>query len=303
VSARVRVGISGWRYPPWRGVFYPPGLRQDDELSFASRVFPSIELNGSFYSLQLPESYRQWHEVTPRDFVFAVKGGRFITHMKRLRNVRVALANFFASGLLCLGEKLGPVLWQLPPQLAFDRPLLERFFELLPRDLREAEQLARGHDARLAGRAALEAPLENRPIRHALEVRHPSFLDERYVELLGAYGVASCVADTAGLYPVIDRVTAPLVYVRLHGDEELYVSGYPDATLTRWAERVRGWSSQVDDVYVFFDNDVKVRAPFDALNLRRLLVGLPTVPPPASLARVTERPRSDWLAWRKPRSG
>src|SRR5689334_22429998 len=111
-APQVRVGISGWRYPTWRGLFYPPGLRQKDELSFASRVFPSIELNGSFYSLQRPTTYQDWYSATPRDFVFAVKGSRFITHMKRLRNARTALANFFASGLLCLGEKLGPLLWQ-----------------------------------------------------------------------------------------------------------------------------------------------------------------------------------------------
>jgi uncharacterized protein YecE (DUF72 family) len=295
---RARIGISGWNYPPWRKVFYPQGLRQADELAFASRTFPTIELNGSFYSLQRPSSYRAWYSAVPDDFVFAVKGGRFITHMKRLRDVEAPLANFFASGLLCLREKLGPVLWQLPPQTRFDPDVLRQFFELLPRTIRETERLARKHDERLRGRAAVHAEQDDRPLWHTLEVRHESFRDPRYVDLLREYGVASCVADSAGLYPLIDELTADFAYARLHGAKKLYVSGYAVRDLKPWAARVRRWQARGRPVFVYFDNDVKVRAPFDALNLTRLLAGTAPQKPPRSLASVTEQPRSSWSAWR-----
>lgn len=298
---RVRIGISGFNYPPWRGVFYPRGLRQADELAFAARQFPSIELNGSFYSLQRPASYRAWYTATPDDFVFAVKGGRFITHMKRLRNVETALANFFASGLLCLGEKLGPILWQLPPNLRFDADVLAAFFEQLPRTTRDVERLARRHDARLQGRVALEA-LVDEPVRHVLEVRHPSFEVPRFEELLRQYRIASCVADSAGLYPMLDVATSDFAYARLHGAKQLYVSGYSPRDLAPWAERVRGWAKR-GDVFVYFDNDVKVRAPFDAQNLARLMRGETPKRPPRAVATVTEEPRTEWLAWRAGRMG
>lgn len=295
--AAVRVGISGWTYAPWRGVFYPAGLRQADELGYASQRFSTIEINGSFYSLMRPTSYAAWQRATPTDFVFAVKGGRYITHFKRLRDSRTALANFFASGLLALGDKLGPVLWQLPPQLRFDPDQLERFLELLPSDLRGVERLAREHDQRLAGRALVEARSANRPVRHAFEVRHESFLDQRFTTLLRRYGVAVCVADAAGLYPLIEEVTADFVYVRLHGAERLYVSGYGRAELASWATKIRAWRRRKRDVFVYFDNDVKVRAPFDALNLARLLDGLEFVEPPPVLEQVAEEPRSGWTGW------
>lgn len=298
---RVRIGISGFSYPPWRGVFYPPGLRQSDELAFAAAAFPSIELNGSFYSLQRPESYRAWYAATPDDFVFAVKGGRFVTHMKRLRNAETALANFFASGLLCLGQKLGPILWQLPPSLRFDADVVATFFELLPKTTRELERLARRHDARLNGRAALEALVEA-PVRHALEVRHPSFEHPRFEELLREHGIASCVADSAGLYPMIDVATADFSYARLHGKKQLYVSGYSPGDLAAWTARVQRWA-RCGDVFVYFDNDVKVRAPFDAQNLARLLRGETPKRPPRTTAKVTEQPRTEWPAWRLGRRG
>jgi uncharacterized protein YecE (DUF72 family) len=293
---KVRIGISGWSYAPWRGVFYPPKLRQADELHFASRAFSSIEINGSFYSLMRPENYDAWRAATPRDFVFAVKGGRFITHMKRLLGVESALANFFASGVLRLGNKLGPLLWQLPPSLAFDEARLRAFFELLPRSSREAEQLARRHDARLNGRSALDFMGRPQRLRHTLEVRHPSFLDARYFDLLREYGIASTVADTAGKFPLIEEVTSNFAYVRLHGEKQLYVSGYSAADLAPWATRVRKWR-QRGDVFVYFDNDVKVRAPFDARNLARLVDGEPALDLPETLAAVTEEPRTVWPAF------
>ena len=284
------VGISGWRYAGWRGVFYPTGLRQADELSYAARKVGSIEINGSFYSLQRPELYARWHAETPERFVFAVKGGRFITHMKKLRNVETALANFFASGVLRLEEKLGPFLWQFPETLGFDERF-ERFFQMLPRDTNEASRLARRHDARLSGRAAIRTK-ERRALRHAIEIRSPSFLTEEFVRLLRRFDIALVVADTAGRWPYVEDVTADFVYVRLHGDEKLYESGYSRAALARWTRRIRAWSEGREpndahrisneappprnsrDVYVYFDNDIKVHAPFDAIELARRL-GVP----------------------------
>lgn len=271
----VRIGISGWRYRPWRGVFYPPGLPQRRELEYASRRLRTVELNGSFYSLQRPESYLAWAAAVPADFLFAVKGGRFITHMKRLRDVAAPLANFFASGPLALGPLLGPVLWQLPERLGFEPEVVEAFLARLPRSTAEAAALAEQHDERLDGRAWTTTDLD-RPLRHALEVRHPGFVDPRFTALARAYGVAVVVADTAGKWPLLLEPTAPLVYVRLHGDTELYVSGYDPPALTLWADRIRRWADEGHDVVVYFDNDVKVRAPFDAMALADLLgVGPP----------------------------
>ena len=286
--AEVRIGISGWTYPAWRGRFYPKGLAQRCELEYVAQAMRSVEINGSFYSLQRPSSYESWRDRTPGGFVFAVKGGRFITHMKKLAGVETPLANFFASGVLALGPKLGPVLWQLPPVLRFDPDRLSAFFDLLPRTTYEAARLARGHDQRLEGRALTEADAD-RPIRHALEVRHASYCTAEFVELLRAHDVALVVADTAGLWPDLEDVTSDFVYVRLHGADELYVSGYTDSALDEWAGKIRCWSAGESptgehtvaapapkvpggrDVFVYFDNDAKVHAPFDALALAERL--------------------------------
>lgn len=280
----VRIGISGWRYSGWRGTFYPQGLPQKRELSYAAERFRTIELNGSFYSLQRPEYYAAWYADVPRGFVFSIKGSRYITHMRRLRDADTPLANFFASGLFELKEKLGPILWQLPPTLAFDAERLERFFALLPRTAEQAEALARRHDARVAGRASLNAPPKAK-FRHALEVRHHSFATPELVDLLRRQRIALVVADTAGKWPLLEDVTADFVYVRLHGDKKIYESGYTEDALERWAERARAWrdGSQASDaktvkpgppprrarrdVFIYFDNDIKVCAPFDAAKL------------------------------------
>jgi uncharacterized protein YecE (DUF72 family) len=265
----IRIGISGWRYGPWRGVFYPGDLAQRRELEYASRAFSSIEINGSFYSLQRPECYEAWYRETPPGFVFGLKGSRYITHMLKLRNAEKPLANFFASGLLALREKLGPVLWQFPPTFGYDAARMEHFFSLLPRNTAEALSLARRRDARMKGRARLAIDAKRR-LRHAVEIRHPSFVDPSFYRLLRRHGIALVVADTAGKWPFLEEVTADFVYVRLHGDKKIYVSGYTDAALGVWARRMRAWSKH-GDVYCYFDNDAKVRAPVDALNLMRKL--------------------------------
>jgi uncharacterized protein YecE (DUF72 family) len=262
----IRIGISGWRYEPWRGVFYPEGLPQRRELEFCGGHFPTVEINGSFYSLQRPEYYEQWYDETPPGFVFAVKGSRYITHMLRLTKIEKPLANFFASGVLALREKLGPFLWQFPPMFAYRPERLQAFFELLPRDTGQALRLARKRDARMKGRARLAID-RSRPLRHAIEIRHPSFIDDGFVALLRKHHIGLVVADTAGKWPKMLHATADFVYVRLHGDIQIYTSGYSSRALDVWARRIRGWDREGRDVYVYFDNDVKVRAPFDALNL------------------------------------
>ena len=280
-TGEIRVGISGWRYPPWRGTFYPGALPQRRELEFASRQVSTIEINGSFYSLQRPEHYARWHDATPAGFVFSVKGPRYITHMLRLRDCEQALANFFASGVANLEAKLGPILWQLPQSLAFDAKVLDAFLRLLPRDTDAATALARKRNAKVRGRVRL-AYGDHRALRHALEVRSATFADEAFVALLRRHRVALVVADTAGKWPYAEDVTADFIYARLHGDKELYVSGYTGAALDRWCERLVAWSAghaPADavliadrrgrsrarrDVFCYFDNDVKVKAPRDA---------------------------------------
>lgn len=285
----IRIGISGWRYAPWRGVFYPEGFAQRRELEYASSIFPTIEINGSFYSLQSPQSWQKWHDQTPADFVFAVKGPRYITHLLRLREFEPALANFLASGVLRLGPKLGPMLWQFPPNFRFDQERFESFFAHLPKDTDAALELARRRErSRMSGRTALPTQ-PNRRLRHAVEIRHDSFRDDAFIRLLRRHNIGLVVADTAGRWPLLEDVTADFVYIRLHGDEELYVSGYTDEALDMWARRIGAWSGGSEpgdarkasalearrrasrEVYCYFDNDAKVHAPFDAQNLMRKL--------------------------------
>jgi uncharacterized protein YecE (DUF72 family) len=306
-SGKVHIGISGWRYAPWRGVFYPPKLPQRKELAFAASQFPTIELNGSFYSLQRPSHYEQWASETPNDFVFAIKGSRFITHMRKLRQIRTPLANFFASGILKLESKLGPFLWQFAPHFRFNADLLEEFFTLLPRDTQAAAALACEHDPWMKGRVCLETAAR-RPLRHAIEIRHESFVCPEFIRLLRRHKIALVCADTVE-WPRLLDVTADFLYLRLHGSEILYASGYDDIALDVWAERIAAWARGGEprdlwkqghvpdparthvpegiyallapapqrakrDVYVYFDNDAKVRAPFDAKGLITRVNGL-----------------------------
>jgi uncharacterized protein YecE (DUF72 family) len=287
-SSDIRIGISGWNYKPWRGVFYPSGLPHRRELEFASRQLNSIEINGSFYSLQRPSSYRRWHEESPDGFIFAVKGGRFITHMKRLRDIEIPLANFFASGILCLREKLGPILWQFPPQFRWNEERFRKFFELLPCDSSSAAKLAKRHNEKVKGRAWTKMD-RSRSLRYAIEIRHDSFLVPEFFSLLRKYNMAFVVSDAAAKWPYAEDLTANFVYCRLHGAEELYASGYSDSAIEEWANRVRKWrigkhprdacliTPRAEarpghrDVFVYFDNDAKVHAPFDAKKLAKRL--------------------------------
>ena len=287
--AVIRIGISGWRYKPWRGTFYPKELPQHAELWYAASILTVIEINGSFYSLQRPSSYARWYADTPDGFVFTVKGPRYITHMLRLKNVEAPLANFFASGLFNLREKLGPILWQFPPSFRYDHDRFANFFELLPHDTKAASALARRRDARMKGKTRLAIDA-SRTLRHAIEIRHESFLDSRFVDLLPKHGIALVIAETARRWPMTEDITSDFVYMRLHGDKKLYQSGYSDKSLARWAKRIAAWHRGAEpgdarkisskkpptrkprDVYCFFDNtDVKLRAPFDAQSLARKL--------------------------------
>ena len=251
-------------------MWYPEGLPQRRELEFCAQHFATLELNGSFYSLQRPEYYEQWYRETPPGLVFAVKGSRYLTHMLRLTRIEKPLANFFASGILALADKLGPFLWQFPPMFAYHRERLARFFDLLPSNTEQALRLARRRDARMHGRSRLAID-ESRKLRHAVEIRHPSFMNDDFVSLLKEHDIGLVVADTAGKWPKMFHVTSDFVYVRLHGDVKIYTSGYTERALASWARRIRAWAKNGRDVYVYFDNDVKVQAPFDALNLMRML--------------------------------
>lgn len=263
----LRVGVSGWRYASWRGDFYPRGLVQRRELEYLASRMNAVELNGSFYSLQRPSTYQRIVDHTPDDFVVAVKGSRYLTHMLRLRGVETPLANFLASGVLALGRRLGPMLWQLPPDLAYDEQRVAGFLDLLPRSTGRAAELARGHDDKLApDRTLLEAPVDV-PIRHVVEPRHPSWGSPEAVGLLRSYDVGLVVADSPGTWPRFEEHTSGLVYVRLHGHTELYASGYSPAELDAWAERVHDWRGAGCDVHVYFDNDARGFAPHDAVGL------------------------------------
>jgi uncharacterized protein YecE (DUF72 family) len=286
-AGTIRTGISGWRYEPWRGTFYPKNLRQQDELKYAASHLSTIEINGTFYSLQTPDSFARWAADVPEGFIFAVKGPQFITHMRRLKDVDAALANFFASGILRLGPTLGPILWQLPPNFKFDRERLESFFKLLPRDAEAAGKLARRHDKRLKTRAWTK-PLTQTRLRYAMEIRHVTFATPEFVGLLRRHNIALVCADSVE-WPRLMDVTSDFIYCRLHGSEELYASGYDDDTLHQWADRAVSWMrgeepANVDlagkpskgkrkklDVFIYFDNDKKVRAPADSKQLMEFI--------------------------------
>jgi len=280
---RIRIGISGWTYAPWRGKFYPEGLPHKQELAYAAGVFSSIEVNGTFYGMQKPATFRRWAQEVPDDFVFAIKAPRYITHIRRLRDIEAPLSNFLASGILELGEKLGPILWQFPPSFQYERERMENFLRLLPSDFSEAMKLAR--KAEPPFRHPLTKPAKNLALRHAIEIRHESFAVPEFIDLLRKDNVALVCADTVE-WPLLMDVTANFVYCRLHGSEKLYASGYDGKALDRWARRVLTWMKGGEprrgrraspkkprhcahrDVFVYFDNSMKICAPRDAQSLQ-----------------------------------
>ncbi|MFL5331517.1 MAG: DUF72 domain-containing protein [Gemmataceae bacterium] len=314
--AQIRVGISGWLYPPWRGNFYPAGLPHRLELPFASRQFNALEINGTFYSLKRPSNFREWYEETPPGFLFTLKGGRFLTHMRKLKEPLEPLANYFAQGVLCLREKLGPILWQFPPMMSFNEDRVKAFFDLLPHDTMELAKVAKRHTEILKNRAFLE-PDAKRPVRHAVEFRHESFLTDRFTDLLRQYNIALVVADVASKFPTAEDVTADFVYVRLHGSRQLYASGYTPREIKAWATKFRAWHQgsepsdarrigplaesmkQGRDVYAFFDNtDVKLRAPIDARAMSKQLGIGPAESAKEVLAALDVKPKA-----KRPKSG
>jgi uncharacterized protein YecE (DUF72 family) len=232
----IRVGIGGWVFPPWRGVLYPSGLPQARELSHASRQVTAIEINGTFYGSQKPESFRRWHDETPDDFVFSVKGPRFATHRKDLATAGPSIERFLASGVLELRGKLGPILWQFAPFLRFGEPGFEAFLALLPHEI------------------------DGRALRHVVEVRHSSFEEPAFPELLRRYRVAVALVDDEK-YPALDHVTADFVYARLRRSVVEEPTGYSPPALDAWAQRARDWQAAGRDCFVYFINGAKVRAP------------------------------------------
>lgn len=283
---KTRVGTSGWNYDEWKGTFYPEDLPEDDQLAFAATTFDTLEVNGTFYGLTHPGAVRRWRDAAPTSFVYALKGSRFITHNKRLKNARGALANFFASGILELGAKLGPILWQLPPSLQFDGERLDRFLQALPHETSDAVELAQDHDDRVEDVSYGDGV--NHRLRHVLEFRHESFLRAETARVAQRHGVALCFSHST-VWPYVEEITAGFVYLRLHGPAELYASRYGDAGLRRWADRIAIWreGGQPDnaerisdikapereerDVYVYFDNTARAHAPSDAITLRNMI--------------------------------
>ncbi|GGY61005.1 hypothetical protein GCM10011613_00420 [Cellvibrio zantedeschiae] len=278
--SEIRVGISGWRYVPWRGSFYPEKLIQKRELYYASRTVNSIEINGSFYAFQTPKSYTSWYSETPDNFVFSIKGPRLITHLKRLRDIETPLADFFASGLLDLDEKLGPILWQFPPTFKFNKTQFRNFLTLLPRTTHEA--IAYAQNSTAEKKYSTIKNIISRPLRYSIEIRNESFRSPEFIELLREFDVALVCADTAGRWPQMEDITSDFIYMRLHGDTELYNSGYSAKALDYWYERIKIWSEGGEpedakltakqtarrhkprDVFCYFDNTDKLWAPYDA---------------------------------------
>jgi uncharacterized protein YecE (DUF72 family) len=249
-AGKIRAGIGGWVYPPWRGTFYPSGLKQAEELAYASRRVSAIEINGTFYGLQKPASFRRWHDETPEDFVFSLKGPRFITHRRDFAGIGPALDRFLASGLTELRDKLGPILWQFAPTIGLDRAALAAFLELLPGEI------------------------EGRPLRHVVELRRPDLVDDAILGLLAARRIALARVDD-DKYPAFDAVTADFVYARLRRCAAEEPEGYPPQALDGWANTFHRLSAGGGrDCFVYFINGGKVRAPAAAQGLLQRLGAL-----------------------------
>jgi uncharacterized protein YecE (DUF72 family) len=238
----IRVGIGGWVFAPWRGAFYPSGLVQARELAHASRQVTAIEINGTFYGAQKPASFRRWHDETPDDFVFSVKGPRFVTHRRDLATAGPSIDRFFAGGVLELGTKLGPIMWQFAPFMRFDEAAFAAFLALLPREI------------------------DGRALRHVVEVRHSSFVSAGFIELLRPHNIAVALVDDEK-YPAITDITADFVYARLRRCAVDEPAGYSPSALDAWAARGREWHADGRDCLIFFINGAKIRAPAAAISL------------------------------------
>lgn len=308
----IYIGMSGWTFEGWRGSFYPEGLKQKAELAYASRRVKSIEVNGTFYSLLRPKVYQGWYQETAPDFLFSLKAPKYITHERRLRDFERPLSNFLASGILALREKLGPILWQFPPNMAFDPERFEPFLAALPKDTVAAAALGRNCSDWMQERAYLDVDL-CRPLRHAIEGRHPSFASPAFVALARKYDVAIVVGDTDGRWPYIEDLTSDFVYLRLHGDASLHPRGYGKSALERWGTRFQLWAEggQASDavlitevkapqlprpVFAYFDNEVKETAALNAISLSDLLTQRGLIPArltDSSLPELTRKPRNE----------
>lgn len=239
MNVRIHIGTSGWNYHHWEGIFYPAGYPRKTWLQYYGQHFATVEVNATFYRLPLVSTFENWRINTPEKFLMAVKANRFITHIKRLRDPVEPLSRFF-SRVRVLGEKLGPILFQLPPSLAYGESVCESFFTTL-------------------------IPYEH---RCALEVRHASWLEEKALLMLEKYGIAFCISDTAHRYPYCEAVTADFVYIRLHGSKKLYASEYTEEELRMWAEKIRSWGRET---FVYFDNDFAGYAPRNARRLMEII--------------------------------
>ena len=263
----IRIGLSGWSYDTWSGSYYPSDLPRERWLEYVSRDFSTVEINRSFYSLLRPDIYETWRSIVPNDFRFAVKGSRYITHMKSLRDVDIPLANFFASGVLELGDKLDTCLWQLPHQRKIAPELVASFVGKLPRTLSEAGELARAHDQRVT--EFQPSDLSPAPLRHAIELRRLDVLDATVMTALRSHNAAIALSHSSR-WPLIQETTADFSYIRLHGPHQLYDSEYGAKALEAWSERVSDLAA-FGDVLVYFDNDGHAYAPNDARSLARLV--------------------------------
>ena len=277
-ATRARVGTSAWSKESWRGHFHPIGLTPERTLRYTAERLATVEANTTFYGLRRPSDFLSWVERTPRDFVFAVKGHRAITHEHRLREPERHGAEFFATGVLLLGEKLGPLLWQIETSQPFEIGVVDAFLGALPHTVDEARELVERTVGPVPG-AFPDGP--NRPIRHAFEVRHPSFATPAFADLLTRHDVAA-VFGPAPNRTMIDAFTSDFVFLRLHGDADVFPDGYDDATLERWAGLIEGWVDgsgcpdvRPRDVFAYFANRAPNgwHPPFDAIRLQNLLGG------------------------------
>jgi uncharacterized protein YecE (DUF72 family) len=266
-NGTIRTGTAGWVFEPWRGTFFPEGLVQKKELAYASSRLGSIEINATFRANQKPDSFRKWAGEADRDgFVFSIKGPQLVTHIKRLKNCEPELANFFASGPLALAAKLGPFVWQLPPNISYDRAVLEAFLVMLPHTISDYVNLAGKADGRLKTEPFLDASGVG-PIRHAIEMRNASFEHPEVNALLAAHNVARVIADTPE--SPARELTADFAYCRLQGPAHGGGTGYGPDDIADWAKTAKDWSASSKDVFAYFVHEDKLHAPANAIALRQ----------------------------------